>query len=119
MTESFNPYTVTFEDEPPTPEQLSYVRNIRAISGLYVFIGLTVTIVGLAALAGGDRLIAGLFLPLGTIAVVSAGGLLYRKHWGVPGCKLVSVLYLVFVPIGTILGIYFLWNVHKVRHLLS
>lgn len=119
MTESFNPYEVTFEESSPTPEQLNYVRNIRAISALYLFMGLVAALAGAALLSEGAHWPGGFFLMCGAIATPSAIGLLRRKHWGVPGCKVVSVLYLVYIPIGTILGIYFLRNVHKVRHLLS
>ncbi|MFK7821694.1 MAG: hypothetical protein AB8G99_23480 [Planctomycetaceae bacterium] len=119
MTQSFNPYEVTFDETAPTPTQLNYVRNIRAISSLYVFMGLVAVIAGLAMLSSGPRWLGGFFLVSGSLATVSAIGLLLRKRWGVPGCKLVSFLYLVYIPIGTILGIYFLRNVRKVRHLLS
>ena len=80
---------------------------------------------GIAALAGGSLLSDGELMfgmPLavsGIAATLSSIAVRRRRKWGVPMMKLVSVVCLLYIPIGTILGYYFLRHVGKVRHLLS
>lgn len=115
-----NPYAVTFEDIGPTPEQLNYVRNIDAICRLYVFMGATFVVFGIIGwMSGGDKLICTLAILSGLFAAVSSGALLFRRKRDVPFCRITAVVYLLYFPLGTLLGVYFLWNVSKVRHLLS
>lgn len=102
-----------------SPEQLRIGRNIRAICILYMILG------SIAVLAGAGLLlersgevsppVALLVAALGLAGVVSAAGVLGRRAWGIPFCQIVSGLYLLSFPIGTILGGYFLLNIGKVR----
>lgn len=117
-----NPYQSPSETTYPpqrTPKQIGIVRNIRAICILYILLGAIAVLAGTALFFDDSgeipRVAAGLILVLGLCGVVSAVGVLRRKSWGVPFCQIVSAVYLLNFPIGTILGAYFLWNIGKVR----
>ncbi|WP_417849716.1 hypothetical protein [Thalassoglobus sp.] len=89
-------------------------RSIRAICVLYVVIGGMFTIASLA-LFSREPILSLVLLPLGSGGLVSGIAVLNRRSWGIPFCQIVSAFYLFSFPIGTILGGYFLLNIHKVR----
>jgi len=102
-----------------SPGQARVARNIRAICILYIVFGSIAVLAGIGMLFDdtGDipRVVACLVASLGLCGVISAVGVLRRKAWGVPFCQIVSGLYLLSFPIGTILGAYYLLNIGKVR----
>ena len=100
--------------------QARIARNIRAICILYVTFGCIVAPVGTLGLFSAEEdgmpvAVASLFLICGLAGVLSATGVLRRRKWGIPFCQIMSVLYLVAFPIGTILGGYFLLKIDSVR----
>ncbi|MBI3469689.1 MAG: hypothetical protein HY000_42365 [Planctomycetes bacterium] len=100
-----------------SPDQVRIARNIRAICILYVIFGFFATLGG-AVMLFDDQvspLAAGLVLLAGLGGLISAIGVLRRRKWGIPFCQLMSGLYLLSFPIGTILGAYFLLNIRKVK----
>lgn len=131
MTE-INPYESPREpgitEAAISPKDAKIARNIRAICFLYIVfggLGVLVGVVGVlagvaGALAGSQEqglppLVACLIGAVGFTGVVSAIGVLHKRTWGVPICQIVSALYLLSFPIGTLLGAYFLLNIGKVK----
>ena len=117
-----NPYQSPSESgyvAPQSPEQPKIARNIRAICVLYIVFG------GLAILGGIGGLVANqgkmpwfapyTILALGLCGVISAVGVLRRRRWGLLFCQVMSAIYLLSFPIGTILGGYFLFNIGKLK----
>ena len=107
--------------ESQRPQQHARIaRNIRAICILYVTFGCIVAPVGAVGLFSAEEdgmsvAVASLFLLSGLAGVLSATGVLRRRKWGIPFCQIMSVLYLLVIPIGTILGGYFLLKIDNVR----
>ena len=102
-----------------SPSLNRVARNIRAICILYIVLGSLFALGAFAMLivdnAGVPGPFESLVLVLALCGVVSAVGVLRRSRWGIPFCQLVSALYLLNFPIGTILGAYFLINIGKVK----
>ncbi len=119
---TINPYQSpagVSEPIPHTPDQTRIIRNIRAICILYVFFGSIAVLGGIGILCANNEKISPVIgcvpLALGLAGVISAIGVLRRRTWGIPFCQIISALYLMGFPIGTILGGYFLVNIGKVR----
>lgn len=118
---TFNPYQSPSEmaDAPRrSPEQARIARNIRAICILYILFG-SIAVLGGISMAFDKTMspvVPLLAFALGLGGVVSAIGVLRRQTWGVLFCQIVSALYLLSFPIGTILGAYFLLNIGKVKN---
>lgn len=104
-----------------SPKQVRIARNIRAICLLYLIFGSIFTLVGIGAIFSGDtgdsmpRVVPYVLFLCGLGGVLSAIGVLKRRKWGVPLCLAMSGLYLLVIPIGTILGGYFLLNIDSVK----
>ncbi len=101
-----------------TPEQTRIIRNIRAICILYILFGSIAVLAGIGMLSDGNGVppaIACLVFAMGLAGIISAIGVLRRRTWGVLFCQIVSALYLLSFPVGTILGGYFLLNIGKVK----
>ena len=106
-------------DPALAPDQKArIVRNIRAVCILYIVLGSVIGLGSASLLRGSEDIppAAAVGLLVGGAAAVVAGvAVLRRKRWGVPLCRVVSVLYLLNFPIGTILGGYILVNIGKVK----
>ncbi len=115
-TDSNNPYAVSFEEAVARlpPEHAHYARNIRAICMLYLLVGGIGAIFALAMFATNNVLVGLLAFPMAAVTVTGAMGVLFRCAWGVRCCQVVSVLFLFWIPIGTVLGVYFLKHIGKV-----
>ena len=102
-----------------SPQQKRIARNIRAICILYIVFGSIAVLGGFGMFFDdtGDipKYAACLVFLLGLCGIISAVGVLRRKTWGIPICQVVSGVYLLSFPIGTILGAYFLLNIRKVK----
>ena len=102
-----------------SPQQKRIARNIRAICILYIVFGSLAVLGGVGMLFDDSgeipKWVACLVSGLGLCGVISAVGVLRRRTWGVPFCQVVSGIYLLSFPIGTILGAYFLLNIRKVK----
>jgi len=123
MSES-NPYKspndVTTVTVTSSPETLRIVRNIRAICILYVVFGAIAVLGGIGMLSDPKDTkvspsVAWAVVLGGSAGLISAIGVLRKSTWGIPVCQIVSALYLLGFPIGTILGGYFLLNIGKVK----
>lgn len=114
--DSENPYAVAL-DIAATPVQQSYARNIRAICKLYVFGGSVAMVLALSLFFHGELIFGTLLCVIGLVGIVPAMGVLRERSWGVRACQVVSVFYLLWIPLGTILGYYFLKHIGKVRHM--
>ncbi|MDB4733084.1 zinc-ribbon domain-containing protein [Planctomicrobium sp.] len=91
-------------------------RNIRAISFIYAFFGGLFALSGLALMQDPDERTFGIgMLVFFSFASFSGISILTRQAWGIPCCKVVSAIYLLVIPIGTLLGAYFLMNVGYVE----
>lgn len=119
---SENPYQSPAEvpvEARPSPEQTRLARNIRAICILYAVFGSVAVLAGIGLFfddtGAVPRVVPCIVLPLGLGGLVSAVGVLRKRAWGVPLCRVMSALYLLSFPIGTILGAYFLLNIGKVK----
>lgn len=121
---NINPYQSPFaESEKPaalSPDLQRVVRNIRAICILYIVLGSIAALGGFVMLLFDDsgeipKPIAGTIFVCAVGGVISALGVLRRQRWGVPFCQIISAIYLINFPIGTILGAYFLLNIGKVK----
>jgi hypothetical protein len=119
-----NPYESPREagvvDPIISPEKTKIARNIRAICFLYIVFGGLAVLGGIGMIAdpqgtGVPRFVACLIAIVGCAGIVSAIGVLRRRSWGIVVCQIVSALYLLSFPIGTILGAYFLLNIGKVK----
>jgi hypothetical protein len=55
------------------------------------------------------------FFCIGCLNIVSSFGILTKRAWGVLACQVLSAVYLLGFPIGTILGAYFLINIGEVE----
>ncbi len=97
--------------------QASMMRNMKAVCILYIFFGALYLIGSVALFFLPSEIQAkvpfAVFIvaPIYALTNIIAGiGGLMRKVWGIIGCQVVSVLYLLSFPLGTILGVYFLMN---------
>jgi hypothetical protein len=107
-----------------SPEMARIARNMRAVCMLYVAFG-AVESLGAIVLSFSrppldvPRPVAiGVMFTLGSAGLIGGLGMLRRYDWGVPVCRVTSVLYLLLFPIGTILGGYGLLNIGKKTKLL-
>jgi tellurite resistance protein TehA-like permease len=97
------------------------VRSIRAICILYVVFGALTVLAAVGALLGHGgpdpppAALAWIFLVLGSASAVSAIGVLRKRAWGIPMCRIISAFYLLSFPFGTIFGGYLLLNIGKVK----
>jgi len=102
-----------------SPQQKRIARNIRAICILYIVFCSLAVLGGIAMFFDDSGHRPGpaecLVLILGFCGGISAVGVLRRRSWGIPFCQVVSGVYLLVFPIGTILGAYFLLNIRKVK----
>jgi len=124
---STNPYQSpqgagTPESSPEVKKRAQIARSIRAICILYTVFGTLAFLGGLGLLFGSPeapdappKWFGWLLLIGGAAGAISAVGVLWKKSWGVPVCAIVSAVYLLSFPVGTILGGYFLFNIWKVR----
>ena len=108
------------EDPASAAKRARIARNIRAICLLYVVFGSIAVLAGIGLLVDDSPLQAspvfgwGLLVG-GCAGIISAMGVLRKRSWGILVCQIVSALYLLSFPVGTILGGYFLLNIGKVR----
>ena len=114
-----NPYQ-TPNEVKTVPEKSRTGRNIRAICILYIVFGAVAVLAGIGFLVdpkGADvpPAVGWAVLFGGSFGVISAIGVLCKKMWGIPVCQVVSALYVLGFPVGTILGGYFLLNIGKVK----
>jgi len=108
------------EDPAIAAKRARIARNIRAICLLYLLFGTIAVLAGIGLLFDQSQPQASPFLAWGILVggcagVVSAIGVLRKRSWGILVCQIVSAVYLLSFPIGTILGAYFLLNIGKVR----
>jgi len=106
---------------PVSPQLARVARNIRAICVLYMIFGVVVLTAGVVTLLA-DRETheipapaAIILVAAGAAGVISSFGVLRKRKWGILVCQVVSALYLMNFPVGTILGGYFLLNIGKVK----
>lgn len=94
-------------------------RNIRAICWIYVFLGVFCTLGGpVKVLSSKDPFsiaVGSLIFLVGLGSTVSTLGVLNRKSWGIPMCRVMAVILLTNFPLGTILSVYFLYHIGKVK----
>ena len=115
-----SPNDATTVSVTASPEPSRVARNIRAICILYVVFGVIAILAGISMLSDpkGTEVSPGVAWAVilgGIIGVISAIGVLRKTTWGIPVCQIVSAVYLLGFPVGTILGGYFLLNIGKVR----
>lgn len=115
-TDGDNPYAVSFEEAVARlpPGYAHYARNIRAICMLYLVVGSIGTMFAYAMFVS-DNVVVGLLASvMAAVTIIGPMGVLYRFTWGIRWCQVVSILFLLWIPIGTVLGFYFLKHIGKV-----
>ena len=108
------------EDPATAAKRARIARSIRAICLLYALFGTIFALAGIALLFDQSQpqaspVLGGVLFVGGCAGVISSIGVLRKRRWGIPVCQIVSALYLLNFPFGTILGGYFLFNIGKVR----
>lgn len=115
-----NPYQSPAEVHPATQRTSDPTRifhNIRAVCVLYIIFG------GMSALGAiGVLLVDGALPAFDCFAlvlivggIIPATALLRGRTWCIPFLEILSAIYLLIFPVGTILGGYFLLNIGKVK----
>jgi len=56
-----------------------------------------------------SRLIGGILVVTSIPAIIAGIGSLQEKYWSRNLCLVVGIIYLLFIPIGTVIGIYTIW----------
>ena len=102
-----------------------HVTVVAAINIGFGFLGLFIGLITFVAVAGGGiisgdpeaiaitsivgTVVAGFFLITSLPEIIGGFGLLKKKEWARVLIIIVACLDLLFIPIGTIIGIYELW----------
>lgn len=114
--DSDNPYAVSFDEAVARlpPGYAHYARNIRAICTLYLLVGGIAGMFGFAMFVTNNAAVGLVASVMAAVTIIGAMGVLSRCAWGVSWCQVVSILFLLWIPIGTVLGFYFLKHIGKV-----
>jgi hypothetical protein len=101
------------------PELVKRIRNIRTICILYAIFGVIGILAGYTLLGvsveDASPNIAIALIVLSCMGIITAVGILQRRRWGISVCIFFSTACLPFFPIGTMLGVYMIYNVGKVE----